>query len=241
MISLKNVTRKYSLDENTFIEPVKDVSLEVSKGEFIIMIGRSGSGKTTLLNLIAGLIKPTSGEVSIGGTNLQKMSDRQLSSLRSNKIGFVFQFPSLLPALNVLDNVVFPSTFVSKNGKLDARERAIKLLGTVGIGNKLEAMPAHLSAGEQKRAVLARALINEPEILLCDEPTSDLDEKTEHEIMDMLLKIRSSGVTIVMITHSLQLVPYANRAYTMINGKLSEIPITGVPDAFKIFSIPLEA
>jgi ABC-type lipoprotein export system ATPase subunit len=240
MISLRNVTRKYILDEDTIIEPVKKVSLEVSKGDFIIIIGRSGSGKTTLLNLIAGLIKPSSGEVFIDNTDLQKMSDRQLSSLRSKKIGFVFQFPSLLPSLNVIDNVTFPSTFISNNDKQGAHNRAVDLLEMVGIGSKLSAMPRHLSAGEQKRAVIARSLINQPEILLTDEPTSDLDEKTEEEIMAMLLKIRSSGVTVLMITHSLQLVPYANRAFTMIDGKLDEIPVTGIPDACKVFSIPLE-
>jgi ABC-type lipoprotein export system ATPase subunit len=240
MISLRKVTRKYILDENTIIEPVKEVSLEVSKGDFMIIIGRSGSGKTTLLNLIAGLIKPSSGEVFIDNTDLQKMSDRQLSSLRSKKIGFVFQFPSLLPSLNVVDNVTFPSTFISGNEKQGAHDRALQLLEMVGIGDKLSAMPRHLSAGEQKRAVIARSLINQPEILLTDEPTSDLDEKTEEEIMAMLLKIRSSGVTVLMITHSLQLVPYANRAFTMIDGKLDEISVTGIPDACKVFNIPLE-
>jgi ABC-type lipoprotein export system ATPase subunit len=241
LISLVDVTRKYVIDENTSIEPVKNVSLEVTKGEFIIIIGRSGSGKTTLLNLIAGLIKPTSGEVKIGGFSLQKMSDRQLSALRSQKIGFVFQFPSLLPALNVLDNVVLPGSFIFNKSKHKAQERALKLLEMVGIADKLQVMPGHLSAGEQKRAVIARSLINEPEILLADEPTSDLDEKTEQELMDMLLKIRLSGVTVIMITHSLQLVPYSNRAFTMTKGELSEIHVTGVPDAFKVFNIPPEA
>ncbi len=241
MISLRSVTRQYILDENTVIEPVKNVSLEVEKGDFVIIIGRSGSGKTTLLNLIAGLIKPTSGEVLIDKINLQKMNDRQLSALRSQKIGFVFQFPSLLPSLDILDNVTFPSTLIANNNKQKAHDRAVTLLNMVGLSKKLKVLPRHLSAGEQKRAVIARSLINMPEMLLTDEPTSDLDEKTEEEIMTMLLKIRSAGVTVVMITHSLQLVPYASKAFKMINGQLSEIPITGVPDACKVFNIPLEA
>jgi ABC-type lipoprotein export system ATPase subunit len=240
LISLKQVTRKFVVDENKTIEPVKDVSLEIAEREFLIIIGRSGSGKTTLLNLIAGLIKPTSGDVIIDGTNLKLMNDRQLSALRSKKIGFVFQFPSLLPAFNVLNNVALPRSFIS-NDKQAASKRAEELLATVGIADKLEALPRQLSAGEQKRAVIARALINQPEVLLMDEPTSDLDEKTEQEIMDLLLKIRESGVTVVMITHSLQLVPYANRAFAMINSKLSAVPISQIPDACKVFNIPLEA
>lgn len=240
MISLKKVTRKFVVDENKIIEPVRDVSLEIAEREFVIIIGRSGSGKTTLLNLMAGLIKPTSGDIIIDGVNLKGMNDRQLSALRSKKIGFVFQFPSLLPAFNILNNVALPGSFISENKKA-AGERAKELLATVGIGDKLEALPRQLSAGEQKRAVIARALINQPEVLLMDEPTSDLDEKTEQEIMDLLLKIRESGVTVVMITHSLQLVPFANRAFAMIKNNLSEIPISQIPDACKVFNIPLEA
>jgi ABC-type lipoprotein export system ATPase subunit len=225
MISLQKVTRRYHLDEETIIEPVTDVSMDIRKGELFIIIGRSGCGKTTLLNLMAGLIKPTSGKVLIDGVDIEKMNDRQLSEMRSRKIGFVFQFPSLLPSLKVIDNVMLPRIFISKDGLSPARERAKQLLKMVGLKDRMEVFPRQLSAGEQKRAVIARALINEPQILLTDEPTSDLDEKTEQEVMSILLNIRDAGVTVLMVTHNLQLVPYANRAFKMENGVLT--PVSG--------------
>lgn len=237
MISLRHVTRSYKLDDNTVIEPVRDISLEIPTGEFVILIGRSGSGKTTLLNLIAGLIKPSSGQVLIDDIDLQRMNDRELSYLRSRKIGFVFQFPSLLPSLNLVDNVSFPHRFISRNGKNEAMERAVHLLEIVGLGNKLEALPRHLSAGEQKRAVIARSLINEPQILLSDEPTSDLDEKTEEEILSIMLDIRRTGVTVVMVTHNLQLVPYASQAFKMDKGVLMPVSTSSIPDSKRVFAL----
>lgn len=229
MITLSNVTRKYCLDDKTVIEPVKNVSLEFARGEFAVIIGRSGSGKTTLLNLIAGLIKPSSGIIAVDGIELQKMNDRELSALRNQKIGFVFQFPSLLPSLKIIENAVLPHDFMSQNGRRSVSERAFQLLTMVGLGDRLEAYPKQLSAGEQKRAVIARALINEPQILLADEPTSDLDEKTEQEIMSLLMNIQSGGVTVIMVTHNLQLVPFATRAFKMENSSLHEISSAGTP------------
>jgi ABC-type lipoprotein export system ATPase subunit len=222
LINLQKVTRRFNLGDNV-IEPVSNVSLEVRRGEFIVIIGRSGSGKTTLLNLIAGLIKPSSGNIYIDGINLQTMNDRELSTLRNQKIGFVFQFPSLLPSLMVIDNVTLPDEFFHQIGNEAVLERALQLLNTVGLGHKIEAYPRQLSAGEQKRAVIARALINRPQVLLADEPTSDLDETTEQEIMSLFLDIRSGGVTVLMVTHNLQLLPFATKAFRMDNGHLTEI------------------
>jgi lipoprotein-releasing system ATP-binding protein len=228
MISLVNVTRRYKLDEKTLIEPVSDISLEIGQGEFTVIIGRSGCGKTTLLNLVAGLIKPYSGRVVIEGIDLQKMKDRELSALRNQKIGFVFQFPSLLPSLRVIDNVVLPYNFISRHNKEEGFDRALRLLKMVGLGDRVEVFPKQLSAGEQKRTVIARALINDPQILLADEPTSDLDEKTEQEIMKLLLDIRSARVTVLMVTHNLQLLPFADKAFKMENSALTEIQIQKV-------------
>ena len=194
MITLSNITRRYYLDDKTVIEPVKDISLDIQPGEFVVIIGRSGSGKTTLLNLIAGLIKPSSGTVSIGGMDIRRMGDRDMSALRNSKMGFVFQFPSLLPSLTVLDNVMLPHDFASQNGQ-PITGRALQLLKMVGLEERIAAYPKQLSAGEQKRAVIARALINEPQIILADEPTSDLDEKTESEIMSLLMDIRFAAVS----------------------------------------------
>jgi ABC-type lipoprotein export system ATPase subunit len=220
MIKLDNVTKEFNLDEQ-IIAPVRNVSLEINKGEFVIIMGRSGTGKSTLLNLVAGLINPTEGKVFVNGRDLSRLSDGEMSHIRSSEMGYVFQFPSLLPSLNIRENILMPATFGSKPSRDSSSRRASELLGMLGLGERLDCYPRHLSAGEQKRAVIARALINEPRILLADEPTSDLDEKTENEIMGLLKKIHESGITILMVTHSPGLVPYGTRAYTMEKGKLS--------------------
>lgn len=223
LICLKNVTRDYVVDEQTVITPARDVSLDISRGEFIMIIGRSGSGKTTLLNLAAGLIRPSAGEVIIDGTNIWKISNGQQSRLRNRKIGFVFQYPSLLASLTALENVVMPAFLAPGNGSADPYDRAGKLLDMMGLSNRLHAYPKHLSSGEQRRVVIARSLMNKPEILMADEPTSDLDVQTEKEIMSMLADCNKSGVTVLMITHGLELVPYAGRVYKMENGALQPL------------------
>jgi putative ABC transport system ATP-binding protein len=233
MIKLKEVTKEFNLDEQV-ITPVRDVNLDIAKGEFIIIIGRSGTGKSTLLNLVAGLIKPTHGAISVGGRDLAGLSDRQMSLMRSREMGYVFQFPSLLPSLTILENITLPAGFSAEKTRVEPKIRAGELLGMLGLGERLGCYPRHLSAGEQKRAVIARSLMNEPKILLADEPTSDLDEKTENEIMVLLKQIHESGVTILMVTHSLGLVPYATRAYSMDKGKLTQVhkkkPAGSVPE-----------
>jgi ABC-type lipoprotein export system ATPase subunit len=223
MISFQNVTKSYRLDEETTITPVKDVTLSVDNGEFIVITGRSGSGKTTLLNLAAGLVKPSSGKVLMDEFNLGEMKDKQISSLRSQSLGFVFQFPSLLPSLSVLDNVALPHIFISHNGHSDARQRAAELLKTVGLSTKLDVLPKQLSAGEQKRVVIARSLMNQPKMILADEPTSDLDEKTENEVMGLLRDINHQGVTFMIVTHNLSLISFSTRAFEMLNGSLRSV------------------
>ncbi len=220
MIKLQEVTKEFNLDEQV-ITPVKEVNLEIDKGEFVMVTGRSGTGKSTVLNLVAGLINPTAGKIFVEGRDLQTLSDKDMSKLRSSDMGYVFQFPSLLPSLTVLDNIIIPASFASRKTRDGGRKRAKELLETIGLGDRLDCYPRHLSAGEQKRAVIARSLINEPKILLADEPTSDLDEQTESEIMALLKQINDSGVTILMVTHSLGLVPFCTRAYSMEKGKLN--------------------
>jgi putative ABC transport system ATP-binding protein/lipoprotein-releasing system ATP-binding protein len=219
MIALRDVTKTYKVGKEITVTAVRGVSLNVERGEFVIITGRSGSGKTTLLNLAAGLARPTSGEVLLGDVNLWSLSDREQSLLRNRKIGFVFQFPSLLPSLTVWENVALPTTFGTNHRDQDPYERAAQLLDTVGLSDKLSAYPRQLSAGQQQRVVIARALISQPEVLLADEPTSNLDEQTEREIMDLFRDIHAkTGVTIVMVTHTTQLVSYGTRAIAMANG-----------------------
>ena len=220
MIVLQNVAKSFLTKEGAPVPAVKGVSLTVKQGEFAILTGRSGSGKTTLLNLAAGLTRPTAGEVHIGDANLWTLSDRDQSQLRNRTVGFIFQFPSLLPSLSVIENVLLPQSFRS-NGTSGAAQRARELLATVGLAEKMGAYPRQLSAGQQQRVVIARSLINRPEVLLADEPTSNLDEQTEREIMGMLREIHAStAVTILLVTHTSQLIPYGTRALEMMDGTI---------------------
>lgn len=221
MITLNEVVKTYDLGKGNLVTAVRGVTLEIRPGEFAMIIGRSGSGKTTLLNLAAGLTRPTTGEVLLDGVNLWKLNDAQLSALRGQKIGFVFQFPSLLPALNVFENVILPATFGAKRSTQDIHTRAKQLLRQVGLADKLNVYPRQLSAGQQQRVVIARSLINQPQVLLADEPTSNLDEKTEQEIMELFRELHTRlGITVVMVTHTRQLVSYGTRFVEMVAGQI---------------------
>jgi ABC-type lipoprotein export system ATPase subunit len=221
MITLEDVSKEYPLGKGTPVSAVRQVSLEIKSGEFVIIVGRSGSGKTTLLNLCAGLTRPTSGNVLLDGTDLWSFSDKQQSYLRSQKIGFIFQFPSLLPNLTVLENVVLPTIFGTKLSLSQVSDLGNQLIQNVGLGEKIAAYPSQLSAGQQQRVVIARALLNQPEMLLADEPTSNLDEKTEIEIMDLFRDLHlEMGITILMVTHTRQLISFGTRAVEMAEGRI---------------------
>jgi ABC-type lipoprotein export system ATPase subunit len=221
MITLRSVTKTYEgAKAAPAVTALEKVSLEVEKGEFLVVTGRSGSGKTTLLNVAAGLVHPTSGEVLLDGQDVWDLSDSHQSRLRSRKIGFVFQFPSLLPSLTVRENVALPVSFKGDQVKPEP-QRPTELLGMVGLADKTGSYPRQLSAGQQQRVVIARALVNRPELLFADEPSSDLDEQTEGEIMALFKQIHDeTGVTIVMVTHSVQLVTYGTRAIEMAAGTI---------------------
>ncbi len=217
MIDLEHVTKNYTSPAG-IVEAVKDTCLSVGDGEFLMITGRSGSGKTTLLNLIAGTARPTTGRVRLAGREISRLSDREQAYLRAEEIGFVFQFPSLIPSLTALENVILPAGF-AREPREDAPERAVELLELVGLGDKLHSQPRQLSAGQQQRVVIARAMINEPGLLLADEPTSDLDEQTELEIIQLFKRIHAEKqLTIVMVTHTSQLVPFGTRAIEMAGG-----------------------
>jgi ABC-type lipoprotein export system ATPase subunit len=221
MIRLENVTKVYDLGKGSYVAAVRGVSLEIGAGEFAAIVGRSGSGKTTLLNLAAGLTRPTSGRVTLDGVELGRLTDQQQSIMRSRTIGFVFQFPSLLPALTSYENVVLPTIFALNGAGPDARERAEALLHQVGLSDKLNAFPRQLSAGQQQRVVIARSLINRPRLLLADEPTSNLDEKTEMEIMALFRDLHASlGLTVVFVTHTRQLISPGMRSIEMAEGRI---------------------
>ena len=221
MLSLIQVSKIYTLKGKVSVPAVREINLTVEPGEFVVITGRSGSGKTTLLNLVAGLAQPTSGRVLIDDMDIWRLSDLEQSHLRNQKMGFVFQFPSLLPSLTVLENVMLPDMFTRENEKRAVRERARELLEEVGLIEKLSAYPRELSAGQQQRVVVARSLINQPELLLADEPTSNLDEQTEKEVIALLQDIHARrGLTILLVTHAGQLVPCGTRAMQMAEGSI---------------------
>ena len=218
MIALRGITKTYAVPGGQTITALGGVDLEIGRGEFLVITGRSGSGKTTLLNVAAGLAKPTGGSVLVDGTDLWSLSDKERSLIRNRRMGFVFQFPSLLPSLSVLKNVTLPLAF-GRNGTEERRARGTELLELVGLADRLTSYPRQLSAGQQQRVVIARALIGRPEIVLADEPSSDLDEQTESEIMELFARIHGeTGITILMVTHTKQLVAYGTSHVEMAAG-----------------------
>jgi putative ABC transport system ATP-binding protein len=217
MITVNGVTKTFSTGSSE-VRAVDNVDLEVQPGEFIIILGRSGSGKSTLLGMLAGLIQPTAGTILIKGTDINTLNDNQIAELRSQEIGFVFQFSGLIPTVTALENVLIPTLFCP-NGPGN-REIAIGLLKQVGVEDRANAYPRTLSSGEMKRVAIARALINKPSILIADEPTGDLDIATESEIMALFRQLNSKGITIIMVTHNPDLIPCATRTYRMTQGRL---------------------
>jgi putative ABC transport system ATP-binding protein len=219
MIELQGVSKHYQLKGN-LVKAVDNVDLTVKPKDFVLIMGRSGSGKTTLLSLMTGLTRPTSGTVNIDGTDIWQLSDRDRAILRNLRIGFILQYPSLISSLNVIDNVRL-STIFQKGENI--RISALESLKSVGLEEKANAHPSQLSAGERKRVVIARALMQNSEILIADEPTADLDEETEREIMQFISGINGKGTTVVMVTHSSELASYGSRIFRMSNGILAEV------------------
>lgn len=221
-LQIENLTKSYVVDHETFIG-VDNISLSITRGEFLSIVGHSGSGKTTLVSIIGGILKPTSGRVLLEGVDICSLDDNRLSEYRVNRIGFMFQFASLLPILTAKENVLLPGLF-NPGHKTENDKKAKDFMEMVGIGDKLDSYPSQLSGGQQRRVAIARALINSPDIILADEPTGDLDEDTEAEIMDLFEEInKKQGVTIILITHNLELAGRAQTKLRMSRGQLVDI------------------
>ena len=225
MIELQNVSKTYETGELA-VKAVDTTDLQMESADMVVILGRSGSGKTTLLSLIGGLTKPTSGHVFINGTDIWMLNDKALSEFRNQHIGFIFQFSSLLPTLSSVDNLMLPTIF-DRSGKTgEKRARANALLDRVGLGDRMELFPSQLSGGEQRRVAIARALMNAPQILLAGEPTGDLDEETEGEIIQIFREVNKAGTGILMVTHNSELTSAANRTFRMASGVLKKITAT---------------
>ncbi len=201
---------------------VDGANLEVGAGEFVTIIGRSGSGKSTLLAMLGALTCPSEGQVTIDDQDISAFSEKKLAAFRSRQVGFVFQFPSLLPNLRAIDNVALPALLSGSMDAQTAYAKAIQLLDNVGLGERASSFPGQLSGGEQRRVVIARALINSPRFLLADEPTSDLDEDTEADIIDLLDRIRKmESVGLIIVAHDLRIAQQADRSFEMRHGILA--------------------
>ncbi|MBI5190673.1 MAG: ABC transporter ATP-binding protein [Nitrospirae bacterium] len=220
MIDIAGLTKTY-MDGDQKITAVDNVTLSVAQGEFVSIIGHSGSGKTTLLSLAGGLTKPDSGRVVIDQTDIWSLPDDALSEFRNKNVNFIFQFASLVPTLTVFENVMLPSAFGSCCEGLD--EYAKSLIEMVGLADKMKSYPSRLSGGQQRRVAIARAFVNSPKVILADEPTGDLDEATEAEILDIFRKKNADGVTFLIVTHNQSLASAARKRYAMTGGILKEL------------------
>lgn len=221
MIELKDLWRVYRVGDLS-IEAVRGVSLKVEAGEFVSIVGHSGSGKSTLLSMIGGLARPTRGAVMIDGIDLWSRDDDFRSEVRNQKIGFVFQFASLIPTLTSAENVVLPHLFNGTGVTREALDDALRLLGLLGLAEKADSYPNELSGGQQRRVAIARALMNRPRIILADEPTGDLDEETEAEVMDLLRGAsREYDAAFLLVTHNRSIAQSADRTLHLKHGSLA--------------------
>jgi len=218
------VTKTYGLN-GTRLRAVDEVSFQVERGEFVSIIGHSGSGKTTFLSMLGGLSRPTSGRVLFDGTDVYGLGGDALSRYRCDSVGFVFQFASLLPALTAWENVLLPAGFRESRLSVDEAEaKALELLALVGLRDRADAYPSQLSGGQQRRVAIARAFMNDPPLLLADEPTGDLDEETEAEVMKVFRTMNErSGTTFVLVTHDTELARQAGRRMRMHRGSMREV------------------
>jgi len=218
MIELQNISKIYDIGEVKFTA-LDDISLRCEKGEMVSIMGHSGSGKSTMMNLIGCLDRPNSGKYELDGLDVSKMNDDQLAAVRNKKIGFVFQSFNLLPRISALMNVELPLIY---NGTRNRHERAMKAMEAVSIANRARHKPSEMSGGEQQRIAIARALVNDPALILADEPTGNLDTHTSHSIMEFLQELNRKGITIVIVTHEEDIAAYTQRTIYLRDGKIIE-------------------
>ncbi|MBT9811588.1 MULTISPECIES: ABC transporter ATP-binding protein [Clostridia] len=227
-ICVRNLYKIYRVGE-TKVRALDGVDFEIYKGEFVAIVGTSGSGKSTLLNMLAGLEKPTKGEIEIGRVHIEKMTEKQLVTFRRERVGFIFQAYNLLNTMNAVENVALPLSFrgMSKRERL---KRAKKFMDLVGVGDQAKHMPNQMSGGQQQRVGIARALVVSPEIIFADEPTGNLDSRTTMEVLRLMQTIvREQGQTLVMVTHDNNLASYADRRIRIVDGKIVAIETGGRP------------
>ena len=221
LISLRGVSKTYELGGGRFMA-LQDLSLDVVDGECVAVVGKSGSGKTTLINLLTGIDSPTAGEIHIAGHSIHRMSQEELTVWRGRNVGVVFQFFQFLPTLTVAENVMLPMDFCATYNSAQRRPRALALLHRLGIADQADKLPADLSGGQQQRAAIARALANDPPILVADEPTGNLDSSTSDDVMSFLASLARDGKTVLTVTHERDLSRFFTRTITLRDGVMAE-------------------
>ncbi len=232
MIKLQGLSKIYHTPAGDFAA-LRSIDLQISSGEFVAIVGKSGSGKSTLLNLVAGIDSPTSGTVEVGGTAIQGLDQGRLAAWRGRNVGFVFQFFQLLPTLTVAENVMLPMDFCQTYPVRERRKRALALLDQVGVAPQADKLPSALSGGEQQRAAIARALANNPPVILADEPTGNLDSVTAEVVLDLFRTMASSGTTVVIATHERDINHLVNRKVEVVDGALVAAKASTPPEAFE--------
>ena len=244
VIQLEAVEKTYRTGE-VDVHAVRGVSLKIAKGEFVAFMGASGSGKSTLMNLLGCLDQPTSGRYLLDGVNVSDLNRDALATIRNRKLGFIFQSFNLLPRTSALENVELPLLYSEKShSSRELREKGRRALSLVGLADRAKHHPSELSGGQQQRVAVARALINEPEVLLADEPTGNLDSRTSVEIMGVFQKLNDAGITVIMVTHEPDIAAYTKRTIVMRDGRVvSDLPVTrrliADEELAKLESVPL--
>ena len=225
IIIARGVSKSYPTPAGMF-PALTDVDFAINPGELALIVGQSGSGKSTLLGLLAGIDRPTKGEILVGETAVHTLSERELSAWRGRAVGVVFQFFQLLPTLTAAENVMLPMDFCNAWPARERRERARALLDRLGVADQADKLPAKLSGGQQQRVAIARAMANAPRVLLADEPTGNLDSRTSQQLLELFASLSSDGQTIVMVTHDTSALSYASRAITLVDGRVAtnEVP-----------------
>jgi len=219
MIDLRGVDKYYQSAAGDY-HALKSIDLCICAGEFVSIIGKSGSGKSTLLNMITGIDRPTTGEVYVNGTAIHALNENQLAGWRANNLGIIFQFFQLLPSLNLKQNVILPMDLAGKYKSRERRERAEHLLEIVGLTDQMQKLPSMVSGGQQQRAAMARALANDPPILIADEPTGNLDSKTAATVFDLFNQLVAEGKTVIIVTHDSSLAKHAHRTALIADGEI---------------------
>lgn len=226
IVQVKDVVKSFPVGDGE-ITILKGISFDVQKGEFLSIVGPSGNGKSTLLNMITGIDRPSDGEVIVTGCEVHNMSENQLATWRGGSVGIIFQFFQMLPALSLLQNVILPMDFANKYTPKERRERAMHLLDIVGLADQAHKLPSMVSGGQQQRAAIARALANDPPLLVADEPTGNLDQRTAGDVFDLFSDLVAEGKTLLMVTHDKELARRVPRVLEIIDGKITRDEYVG--------------